>query len=191
MELLRHSYAAVKRANPGAIVVSGGLAPNGDLNQDPQNGAHPIDFLNAMYFFGAKGNFDAFGHHPYASVPYGPLSDDPGAMGWNSFAYTPTLYGIMAANGDGHKQIWGTETGPPTGRCDRCVAESTQATWFAQETLIWRAWAFTGPLFWHATRDANTGWTNVDENFGLLPRGIQPEACVHRGPRLVVTALPR
>ena len=175
VDLLRHAYYGVKRADPNAIVVSGGLAPNGDLNQDPTNAAHPINYLNAMYFYGAQGAFDAFGHHPYASVPYGPLADDRGAMGWNSFVYTETLYGIMAANGDGYKQIWGTETGPPTGPCGRCVSEATQAKWLAEETLIWRSWPFTGPLFWHAGRDAATGSNVPDENYGLLRSDFSPK----------------
>lgn len=173
--LLRAAYLGVKVADPNAIVVSGGLAPNGDLNQDPGNGQHPVNYLNAMYSAGASGFFDAFGHHPYAPVPFSPLTDGPGTIGWNSFAYTLTLHEVMAAHGDGFKQIWGTETGPPTGSCAGCVSEATQRQWLAEEYLRWRSWPFVGPLLWHSGRDGETGSADPDQNFGLLRSDFMPK----------------
>ncbi len=174
VDLLRHAYYAVKSVDGDSIVVSGGMAPFGDLGT-PGNYEHPVNFLNAMYFAGAAGLFDALGDHPYAPVPYSPLTDSPGAMKWNSFLYTQTLYEIMVAHGDGAKQIWGTETGPATGSCSNCVSESTQKDWLAQEYVKWRSWTFAGPLFWHAGRDEATGSTQSDDNFGLLHSDFSPK----------------
>ena len=165
--LLRHAYLGVKSVDPDAIVVSGGMASSGDL-RDPGNAEHPVNFLIAMYDAGAAGLFDALGDHPYAPVPFSPLTQTPGSMGWNSFLYTQTLHEIMNAHGDGFKQIWGTETGPPTGFCSGCVTETTQSEWLAQEYVTWNSWSFTGPLFWHAGRDQATGSGKTDDNFGLL-----------------------
>jgi hypothetical protein len=174
VNLLRNAYFGVKSVDPDAIVVSGGLSPWGDLS-DPTNGEHPVNFLNAMYAAGAAGLFDALGDHPYAPVPYSPLTDTPGAMNWNSFLYTQTLHDIMNAHGDGMKQIWGTETGPATGYCTNCVAEATQQEWLAQEYVKWKSWPFTGPLFWQGGRDDATGSVQSDDNFGLLHSDFTPK----------------
>ncbi len=167
-ELLRYAYVAAKGVDADSIIVSGGLAPNGDLGSNPGNPAHPVNFVKAMYRWGAGGFLDALGHHPYAPVPFAPLTGTPGAIGWNAFAYTTTLHDVMAANGDGAKQIWGTETGPATGFCSNCVDETTQSHWLAQEWLQWKAWSFAGPLFWHAGRDRATGTGDTESNYGLL-----------------------
>ena len=175
VDLLRHAYFAVNSVDAHAIVVSGGLAPYGDLNGDPTNGKHPVNFLKAMYWWGVKGTFDALGHHPNAPVPFSPLTDTPGSIGWNAFAYTETLHQLMSSQGDGFKQIWGTETGSATGSCGNCVSEDTQRRWLAEEYLKWRSWWFAGPLFWHAGRDIATGSADADENFGLLRSDFSPK----------------
>jgi hypothetical protein len=165
--LLKPTYTAIKAADPTSVVITGGVAPNGDLGTQPDNPMHPVNYLKAMYTAGAKGFFDAVGHHPYAPTS-GPLVKTLGSEGWNSFLYTETLYYVMAANGDGGKKIWGTETGVPTGACERCQSETVQRDWLAAEYLQWISWKFTGPLFWHSARDEKTGSANRSENFGLL-----------------------
>lgn len=165
--LLRPTYYGIKAADPNSVVITGGMAPNGDLNAQPNNPMHPVNYLKAMYAAGAKGVFDALGHHPYAPTS-GPLVNGLGAMGWNSFLYTASLHYLMTAHGDGHKQIWGTETGVPTGNCERCQSETTQSRWMVEQYLQWASWSFTGPLFWHSARDERTGSANRSENFGLL-----------------------
>ena len=59
---LAAAYAAVKKADPSAIVVSAGLAPanNDGTNYDPRT------FLQDMYADGAQGSFDGLGFHPYS-----------------------------------------------------------------------------------------------------------------------------
>ena len=77
------AYAAIKKVDPGAFVISGGLAPEAT---DGTN-ISPIDFLTAMYANGAKGSFDALGYHPYSfpALPdtyenmVGVVSDGPDA----------------------------------------------------------------------------------------------------------------
>lgn len=64
-ELLKAAYRAAKTANPRVFIVSAGLAPAGDVCN--ASACRPKYFLDRMYKAGAKGNFDAFGIHPYYS----------------------------------------------------------------------------------------------------------------------------
>jgi hypothetical protein len=170
--MLRSTYLNVKSVDPFATIVAGGTAPAPDVaGKDMQ----PETFLNTIYWFGAKGYFDAFGHHPY-SFPCSPLTQ----ASWNAFQQTLTLRLIMAGKGDGAKKIWATETGAPTGadvgQCARAngrsVTERDQATFALQYINQWtKTWgAFTGPLFWYQVRDAGTNPFVYDDHFGLLRR---------------------
>src|SRR3954452_23617304 len=57
-QLLRAAYPWGKLGDPGATIVTGGLATDGDLNKDPRNPRHPINFILGMYWNGAPGFFD-------------------------------------------------------------------------------------------------------------------------------------
>jgi hypothetical protein len=120
--LLAAAYAAIKGADPDAIVVSGAMAPTGI-----SDGIVAIDdrvYLQAMYAAGLRGVCDAVGSHPYGfanppEVYYTGGDYDP-SRGWDdhpSFFFRNTLedyYQIMAAHGDGAKRVWATEFGWPT-----------------------------------------------------------------------------
>ena len=92
--LLRDVYTAAKSADPGCVILNGGVA-NGrafSLNHLDQNGAtRYIDIVNLHYF------------------------DDPlreGSLG--AVKALPRLaYKVMERNGDGKKRIWITEIGCP------------------------------------------------------------------------------
>ena len=104
------AYAAIKKVDPGAFVISGGLAPE---VTDGTN-ISPIDFLTAMYADGAKGSFDALGYHPYS---YPALPDTYETwLAWSQMGQTPvSIRSVMKSNGDSARQIWITEFGAPTG----------------------------------------------------------------------------
>ena len=92
---LKAAYAAIKAADPSAVVLSGGLAPaeNDGTDIDPRT------FLQDMYADGAKGSFDGLGFHPYSY----PDSPDTVASwsGWSMMADTsPSMRSIMVQNGD-------------------------------------------------------------------------------------------
>jgi hypothetical protein len=103
-EMLKIAYAAVKKADPDALVISGGLATTGDGSETAYG---DLAFLQGMYEAGARGSFDAFGSHPYA---YGLSPDDSQADGL-SLDRVVAQHELMAANGDGQTPIWITETG--------------------------------------------------------------------------------
>ena len=66
--------------------------------------------MQAMYANGAKGYFDALGHHPYC-FPAAP-GDAQNWSGWyQMYGPSNSLRATMTANGDGGKKIWATEFG--------------------------------------------------------------------------------
>jgi hypothetical protein len=150
--LLNAAYPEIHRADPGATVVTGGLAPHGDLGANPSDPISPVNYLKAMYAAGAQGSFDAFGLHPYPPWPHATLS---GKTGWNALLQTGIEHDIMVEHGDGAKPIWGTEYGAPTGSRDRkAVTDGDQAGYIDAGYRYWVSLDFAGPLFTHKLRDS-------------------------------------
>ncbi|HEX4490896.1 MAG TPA: cellulase family glycosylhydrolase [Acidimicrobiia bacterium] len=157
--LLRRAYPAIKSADRNATVISGGLAPARDRGND----LSPMSFIVALYYHGAKGNFDGLGLHPY-SYPYAPMKK----ASWNVFYNTPTVHKLMADVGDGNKKIWGTEIGYPTGTSSKAVSEQTQANDLVAAITAWQKWSFTGPMFIFQLRDSSTKKSDLVDNMGIL-----------------------
>ena len=172
------TYLQIKSQDWAAVVIAGGTSP---APNDPQGkDMSPASFLGAMYLWGAKGFFDAFGHHPY-SFPCSPAT----IASWNAFQQTLTLRWIMGVHGEGNKRIWATEIGAPTGSdVGTCganngvsVTEPMQALLAGETMQIWiKDWSvFTGPMFWYMIRDAGTNRAVRDDNFGLVHRNFAPK----------------
>src|SRR5207248_4098090 len=159
--VLRAAYPAIKGADPGATVLSGGTGPN--INDGTQ--IAPVDFLEAIYANGGRGSFDAVGHHPYCWPAY------PGdAQGWSAryqmYGTSPSLRSVMVANGDGAKKIWATEFGAPTNApSDPYVSESTQAAMLTKAYQLYRSYDWAGPLFFYQGRDQSA--TNTEDAMGI------------------------
>ena len=110
--LLKPSYQAIKAADPGTPVAMGGLTGN------------DYRFVQSAYDNGAAGFFDAVATHTdtgcNVSSPYGYIRDTPGGpiSQWSFLGYR-SVHDVMAAHGDGNKQIWLTEYGwlSYTGTC--------------------------------------------------------------------------
>ncbi len=105
--LLCQTSAAIRQANPEAVVLGGALAPTVG---DPAGalGMSDLAFLQAMYDAGAKPCFDALAVHAYG-LTYPP--DDPPDPEVTNFRRVELLWAIMVANGDGDKPIHITEAG--------------------------------------------------------------------------------
>ncbi|MBM3673555.1 MAG: hypothetical protein FJW88_01180 [Actinobacteria bacterium] len=168
--LLKAAYPAVKAADPGATVITGGTSPAPDAADGSD--VHPITWLNGIYARGAGGSFDAVGHHPY-SFPTNPLD----AQWWNAFTQTQSLYDVMVANGDAAKKIWGTEAGAPIGTDPSALDEIRQAQWVRDYYAGWNSsyLPFTGPLFWFQHRDSGTNPADREQNFGMLRQDWSPK----------------
>lgn len=104
--LLRAAHAAVKAADPEALVVSAGLAPTNEVNEQALDDRL---YLRGLYAAGARDYFDVLGAHPYGFAY--PPDDPPGAHEGLNFARLQELRQIMVENGDGEKPVWATELG--------------------------------------------------------------------------------
>ncbi len=164
VELLKAGYSAIRQADPSATVVSGGLSPAANAGGD----IDPRTFLQAMYANGAKGYFDALGHHPYC-FPAAPGDPQNWSAWYQMYGTSTSLRSTMVANGDGDKKIWATEFGAPTnGPSGAYVSETTQAQHVTKAYELFGSYSWAGPLFTYSSRDYGTN-PNTNYNFwGLL-----------------------
>jgi hypothetical protein len=163
------AYAAIKKVDPSAFIISGGLAPGPSYDSN----ISPVDFLKAMYANGAKGSFDALGFHPY-SYPALPDTYKPWS-GWSQMANTkPSLRSVMTSNGDADKQIWITEFGAPSGGPGG-VGNAAQATAFRQAIARAEKTTWIGALYIYSWQDLGTDPRNVQDWFGLLTATGSPK----------------
>lgn len=172
-QLLELAYVAVKSIDPTAEVVSAGLAPYGSYGQSDSTHMNPLTFLQRMYAGGAKGSFDALGWHP-SSYPRGLAFARWSA--WSQMARTsPSARSIMAAHGDGGKQIWATEFSYPTGRTPASVSEAAQAALIRKTFSALRRWRWAGPAFVYRYRDDGTDRRALEDNFGVVHYDFSPK----------------
>lgn len=164
VELLQVAYAAIKSADPDAVVVSGGLAPTGVVvNEDAVDDRL---YLKQMYEAGLADYCDAIGAHPsgYNNPPDASYSGDPTTpnfKGHPSFFFRDTMEDyrdIMIAYSDGHKRIWATEFGwasvdglgvDPVAGYEYASdnTEEEQATYIVRAYEMGRSWGWVGPMF--------------------------------------------
>ncbi len=175
-KLLQSTYPAIKALDPSATVITGGTAP-------AQGALAPANWLAGLYRHGARGSFDAVGHHPYAALPFGPGAARRG----NGFQETLLIRTVMVSHGDGAKKIWGTEAGSYTGTARGAVAGETQARLTIEYLRLWDQWSsFTGPFFIYELRDAGTSPASREDNWGLLTSTGNPKPAW----RALLAALP-
>lgn len=152
VDVLKASYLAVKQADPLATVVSAGLSPAVTNGSDMD----PRDFVQGMYANGAKGYFDALGHHPY-SHPAAPGEAQDWSAWYQMYGPSNSLRATMEANGDGDKEIWATEFGFATnGPSGSYVSEAVQAAYVTKAYELFGTYSWAGPLFLWAERDYGT-----------------------------------
>lgn len=105
--LLCTAYGAIKEANPEAMVLAAGLAPN--LEQPRAGGAwDDLSFLEAMYEAGAGPCFDALAAHAYGWTR--PFAQNPAPDRLN-FRRVELLRRVMERQGDAAKKVYITEAG--------------------------------------------------------------------------------
>ncbi len=135
VEMLKVAYEAIKAQDPGALVITGGVATTGDGGDGAMG---DLDFIRGMYEAGARGYFDALGSHPYGfGLP--PFRDHPWGL---STARLAAQRAVMVAAGDSDTPIWATEVGWPLaspwqmGEHDAySVTEAEQAFYYQQLIL--------------------------------------------------------
>jgi hypothetical protein len=172
VEMLQIAYETIKEVDPGAIVVSAGLAPvgriQGTCNGWAGNNCQAMDereYARQMFLLGAGDYFDVFGYHPYGFA-YSPETD-PDSVG-NGFAFrgAEIMYDMMTEHGLGDKQVWATEFSwlrdpsydpDPAGWCHRVPEYENSFGWMdmseaRQSDYFVRAFQYA---------DANWPWMGV------------------------------
>lgn len=107
VSLLQFSYPAAKAGNPDVVVLAGALAPTLEPAGSPY-GMNEIDYLTGFYEWGGGPYFDALAIHSYGFKFPPDEPPDPEVL---NFRRAELLYAIMAANGDGDKPVFITESG--------------------------------------------------------------------------------
>ena len=148
--LVRATSAAIRAADPQALIISGAPSPGGDYDD--------LKFLEGMYASGVKGLVDAIGSHPYGGPwPYDhPTGIDEAGNGWPYFRKPEAQRAIMEKYGDSATPIWATEfswlaglTGCDFGEHTRWqVTPQQQADYLvAAFDYAHHNWPWMGPMF--------------------------------------------
>lgn len=144
--LVREAYPRMKAANADAYVLGGATSP---ASSDGV-AIDEVAFLQAVYANGGGGRFDGWSHHPYTVDPSFAHADN---AWWQVARTSPSIRSVMTANGDGAKQVWGTEFGPPTSGAPHAMSEAGQADQITEAYTTWNAYSWSGPLFVYMQRD--------------------------------------
>lgn len=157
VRLLKSAGEAIRREDPSATVVLGGLQMNGII----PNPWHPVkveDFLQKIYDAGGRPHFDIVNIHPYVTT-----AADQGP------AYCARLVrdtvDVMKRNGDAAKPLWITETGTYTGQG---VTEDMQAELLRGIYRELRRIPEVKAVYWFTLRDYPAAITGGEHTMGLM-----------------------
>ena len=164
-KILKLAHGAIHAADSEATIITGGLASVPSTGNGMWGA---VEYLDRMYDAGAKGYFDAVGHHPYSF----PLMPSDGAP-WNGWQMMEDgIRKTMVENGDGEKQVWITEYGAKTTGGGVTVSPATAAAMLREAVDLAEDTPWAGPIMWYSYQD-NT----IEPGFGLLdPNGTRREA---------------
>jgi len=120
VDMLRVAYERIEAVDPGAVVVSAGLAPVGRVQGacggwrgNDCSAMDEREYARQMFRLGAGKTFDAFGYHPYgfAYEPERALDDLPADDNGNGFAFrgVEVMHDLLEQHGLGDRLIWATE----------------------------------------------------------------------------------
>lgn len=176
-QMLAVSYAAIKAADPRALVISAGLSPTG--SQPPE--AMPDDeYLTSLYEAmggSSDGHFDILGVHaagfaapPEVSPDEAAASADYGGERFFTFRRVEDLRAIQESFGEGDKRVavlemgWTSDTVNPA-YAWHAVSEATKADYlvrayrYAQDN--WQPWIAVMSTIYLCDQD----WTPADEQY--------------------------
>jgi len=182
-DMLRISYAAIKKADPNAIVISAGLSPTTEVSERAISDAQ---YLREMYAAGAKDTFDMLGVHAPgfkappdmdpAQVARDPQynNNDPSAEDLRraySFRHAEDVRKIMEENGDGAKQVaimemgWTSDTRPNSPYAWHAVSEAEKAEYVTKALQYakanWGQWVGLMSIIYIPDPE----WTPSDEQY--------------------------
>lgn len=176
--MLRVAAAAIREADPAAVVLAGGLA----AVPDSGGSISPARFLRALGALGGLDLVDGVAYHPY-TYPLLPSDRPEGfSTAWNALRDTPeSLRGVLAEAGAGAMPIWITEFGAPTGgpgtasdgspesidETTTHVTEARQAEIAADSVGAAQADPGIASLVWYSGRDRGADPADAENFYGL------------------------
>lgn len=193
VEMLKAGYNGVKAGDPEALVLFGGLTPNGVM--DEAIAIDDVKYLEQAYAYNGgeiRKYFDILGVHlnsthnpPGARFPLA----DPEHEGWNDhpsffFRRAEALRQVMVEAGDGEKPVWITEFGWTTenlavgyeygaNNTEQEVAQYlTGAIEIARAEWPWTTGAFVWNLNWSTLTDPDDEkhpWSAVNADWSPRP----------------------
>lgn len=168
--LLRSCSEAIRAVDPGAILISAGLAPTGDYSDI----AIPDDvYLQQMYDAGFQQYVDVVGvHAPGYSAPEVDPADAPGGNRFFTFRRVEDMRRIMIANGDAPRQMAILETGwtldprPDSNMAwfavpDEAAQARNLVAAYEYAAQHWRPWVGLMSMIYIA----NPAWTEANEEY--------------------------
>jgi hypothetical protein len=203
-ELAKAAAPAIRSADPNALIVFPGLAPNSLMFNDLA-----VDddwYLEALFEFenGAIADyFDVFTAHAYGTgntpdeyYP-GNLSDQPGWTNAPEFYYRhiEDIHRILINVGAGDKPIWITEMGWTTESTSenygygKWITEDLQAEYLVRAFEIAQTeWPWVENVFiWHLNAAAYAGLENPFSGFSVTDAGGFPRPAYHYIRNLMLT----
>lgn len=158
--LLKVSHAAVKAADPSALVVTGAPTPAGDV---PGGSRDDVAYFREMYEAGMKGYFDAVGVHAsgFNNAPELDPADNAVLTRSGQFHNHRSFYfrnfefyrKIMEEQGDAAKPLWFTEFGWASGDAAsewgyaKEISEQAQADYLVKAFQIGKERGYVGAMF--------------------------------------------
>ncbi len=178
VKMLKMAYAAIKAADPNAMVISAGLSPTGTWNEV----ARPDEwYLESMYVAmggNSSGYYDVLGAHA-PGFKVSPETDpavtaaDPALGGQRAFAFrhVEDLRAIMVKYGDSAKQIavlefgWTSDPRPDSPYNWHAVSEETKADYLVRAYQYakknWSPWIGLMSLIYVCDPD----WNDTQEQY--------------------------
>jgi O-antigen ligase len=134
--LLREGAIRVRAADPGAVILTGALAPNVE-----PGGANMSDlvFLDDLYQQGAAEWFDVVAAQPYDFDQPSAAPADPGELNWDRIAL---LRAVMDEHGNGETAVWAVSfgSGSMEPEATRTLIEQARESWPWLGPMLWAAW---------------------------------------------------
>ncbi len=164
VKLLKATYLAAKKADPGCKIILGGLMGWG--------GTHTyFPFLDEVYKKGGRGYFDIVAFHPY-TMPH-----DPGKDNLLKRKIEDVLERLKN-NNDAGKPIWITELGWPSNKVvdpdsERGVTPDQQAEYLVEALKICLSYPQIKKVFWYGFRDVGVSAFDTEHHFGLVTNDLK------------------
>ena len=153
VEMLKATYPAIKKADPQALVISGGTA-HSDLG-----------WFEQAYALGIKGSFDALGVHPYEA-------SGASSTALSGFRRLGAIHELMLSYGD-KRPIWLTEFSWLHGADTN---DAQQATYLRRSVSCLPFMPYIKMALWYQSYSANR---DIDAEYAMLGPGLQPRAAFH------------